>query len=197
MLVFLCGSAVQCHILRNSEKWPAPTTVRELRNFLGAPGIPCVSHYAKIPIAANRASPKGSQNTAYSALNSVNLHIVRLDKRFFIRTDPSKVAVGGVLEQRSSGSGLRFIPESSEQLATSRVRMCCCDGIETGEYDRQFGQSHSRITALTRARGHRRAESSFKPYISSINWVYHFILAGLSFKTCSCKTRISGGSPQQ
>ena len=115
------------------ETWPVPTTVRQLRSFLGLAGFysPFIRHYAKLAAPLTDLLQQGSfswqpehdvafRDLKAALLNSVVLHIVRYDRPFVIRTDASKVAVGAVLEQHSSEGELRPVAFYSRKLTKAQ-----------------------------------------------------------------------------
>jgi hypothetical protein len=128
--------------LRALEKWPRPTTVTQLRAFLGfanwyaeyikgfaevAAPLQDMLHLKKADAKAGcKKTLKWSSDASIAfeelkqkLLRELKLHLLDPDKDFVIHTDASKVAIGCVVEQEFDGV-LRPIAFWSRKLTTSQ-----------------------------------------------------------------------------
>lgn len=114
------------------SKWPVPTTIRQVRGFLGATGHQrtFIENYAVIAaplyelttgFKTDKVFLNEQQLAAFQKLKECMLSLPMLmhpdlEKEFFLTTDASNVGVGGVLRQKDAAGKLRVIGYFSKKL---------------------------------------------------------------------------------
>ena len=126
--------------VRKIQEWPAPTSPKEVRSFLGIASFyrRFVKDFSKIAKPLSDLTRQAvtftwgeSQRRAFEALKRIlsTAPVLRLpdfSKEFIVNTDASDVAIGAVLQQ-DFGRGLQPIAYDSRKLTDAERRYSTYD----------------------------------------------------------------------